>query len=195
MAIEEAFERLVGRFDALRDAFHGLRLTAVEDRPPRDEVLLVERLGNLVEDLDGWLAEGLIASTEARDAVKHPLDAYRARQALGTANERFIRLEYRFFGEALSYDTVGGLARFGRQRGREWLGWSESVVQALEACRQPVNELDAALLHTWQELTERLSMRSVSLQTTNIGQQISPSVLERSAGARDRRGVPQDAMT
>ena len=62
-------------------------------------------------------------------------------------------------------------------------------MQALEACRQPVHALDAALLFAWQELSERVGMRSVSVQTTNIGQQISP------VSARDRPGVPQDVTT
>jgi len=56
MAIEAVFRDLVVRFDVARDAFQGLGLTAIEDRPPRDEVLLVDRLGDVVEDLRGWLA-------------------------------------------------------------------------------------------------------------------------------------------
>lgn len=83
MAIEEVFQHLVGTFGTARDAFQGLGLTVIEDRPLRNEVLLVDRLGNLVEDLRGWLAEGLTAAVEAHDAVGHPLDGYRARHALG----------------------------------------------------------------------------------------------------------------
>lgn len=97
----------------------------------------------------------------------------------GIANDRFVTLEYRFFGDAVSYETIDALTRFGRQRGREWLGWSGSVVQALEACHAPVHALDAALLKAWQELSERLGSRSVSLQTTNIGQQISAPTPDR----------------
>ena len=65
MAIEAAFERLVGSFGVAEEAFQSLRLTVIEDRPPHGEVLLVERLGNLVEDLRGWLAEGRIASARS----------------------------------------------------------------------------------------------------------------------------------
>jgi hypothetical protein len=173
MAIEEAFERLVGTFDAADEAFHGLRLTAIEDRPPHGEVLLVERLGNLVEDMRGWLAEGQAAATDARQAVNHPMNGYRARQALGHANERFIRLETQFFNEAVSHRTIDGLERFGRQRGGEWFGWSGGMVMALQACREPLGALGEAILRSWLELSERLGAGSLLVQNTNIGQQIA----------------------
>jgi hypothetical protein len=174
VAIEAVFLQLTSAYAAMRDALHSLGLTVIEDRPPHDEVLLVERLGNLVEDLRGWAEEGYRAVIEARKAMDHPPDLRRARLALGQSNERLIVVEYRFFGEAVAHDTLESLLRFGRQRGREWLGWSKSVVEALDACRAPLRALDEAFLQTWQELGERLAARSVSLQTTNIGQQISP---------------------
>ena len=71
MAIEETFERLVGAFAAAEEVFQGLHLTVIEDRPAHGEVLLVERLGNLVEDMRGWLAEGQTAAVDSRRAVAH----------------------------------------------------------------------------------------------------------------------------
>jgi hypothetical protein len=173
MAIEAAFMHLTTAFGALRDALESLGLTVIEDRPPQDEVLLVERLGNLVEDLRGWAEEGCAAANEAQRASTHPPDLHRARRALGAANERLILVEHRFFGEAACHDMIDAMLRFARQRGREWPGWAKSVVQALEACRTPIRVLDEAFLQAWQEFAERLGSRSVSLQTTNIGQQIS----------------------
>ena len=63
MAIEAVFLDLRRKIDALREALQGLALTAIEDRPRSGEVLLVERLGNLVEDLRGW-------AEEAREAAR-----------------------------------------------------------------------------------------------------------------------------
>jgi hypothetical protein len=186
VAIEAVFLRLTSAYAAMRDALQSLGLTVIEDRPPHDEVLLVERLGNLVEDLRGWTEEGYRAAVEARKAIDHPPDLHRVRRALGQGNERLIVVEYRFFGEAVAHDTVESLLRFGRQRGREWLGWSKSVVEALDACRTPLRALDEAFLQAWQELGERLATRSVSLQTTNIGQQIS-APRGRRAGSQSSR--------
>jgi hypothetical protein len=195
VAIEVAFQALVGKLGAAREAFESLRLTAVEDRPLRDEVLLVERLGNAVDDLQGWLEEAVAAAGEALQAVRHPLDGYRAREALALAHERFLRLEHKFFSDGVSYEEIDELSRFGRRRGREWLGWTGSVVQALDQCRVPLREVDEALLACWQELSERLGAGSVSVQTTNIGQQISTAALAPRDDARDARGTAHDAMT
>jgi hypothetical protein len=173
MAIEAVFEQLATAFNAAREALQSLGLTVIEDRPPHDEVLLVERLANLVDDLRGWAEEGCASARIARDAVAHPPDLQRARQALGLAHERFILVKYRFFDEAVTHRTIEALARFGHQRGREWLGWAKSVVLALDACRAPIRALDEALLQAWKEFGERLGTRSVSLQTTNIGHVIA----------------------
>jgi hypothetical protein len=177
VAIEAAFQHLVGKFDSMHEALASLRLTAVEDRPLRDEVLLVERLANAVDDLIGWLDEALAAACDGQKAVRHPLDGYRVREALALANDRFIQLEYKFFSAGVSYEEINELTRFGQRRGREWLGWTRSVIQALDQCRAPILELDEALLHCWRELAERLGTSSISVQTTNIGQQISTEAL------------------
>jgi hypothetical protein len=186
MAVEAIFSALTGKFDAMREALQSLALTAIEDRPVRGEVLLVERLGNLVEDLRGWAEEGREAAAQARDALAHPSDLNLGRRALGAANERFLQLEYRFCEEAVAHGTVNELLRFGRRSGREWLSWTGGAVQALEACRSPLRELDEALFHAWQELCERLGSRSLTVQTNNIGQQITaPAAPPRAASQAD----------
>jgi hypothetical protein len=174
MAIEAVFQQLATTYNALREALQSLGLTVIEDRPPHDEILLVERLGNLVDDLRGWAEEGCESAATAREAAAHPPDLQRARQALGVAHERFLLLEYRFYDEGVTHRTLDTLLRFGHQRGREWLGWTKSVLLALDACRGPIRALDEALLQAWQEFGERLGARSVSLQATNIQQIATP---------------------
>jgi hypothetical protein len=188
VAIEAEFQHLIGKFDAAREALAGLRLTAVEDRPLRDQVLLVERLADAVDDLIGWLDEALAAAGDAQKAIRHPLNGYRACEALALANDRFIQLEYKFFSAGVSYEEISELTRFGQRRGREWLGWTRSVVQALDQCRAPIRELDEALLHCWRELAERLGTSAVSVQTTNIGQQISAAAV---AAGKTQLDVPE----
>jgi hypothetical protein len=181
MATEAIFLQLTSAYDALCDALQSLSLTVIEDRPPHDEVLLVERLGDVVEDLRGWAEEGRAFAAQAREAIAHPTELQRAREALGQAHARQIQLEHRFFGSAVSYETIDGLLRFARQRGREWASWSGGVVQALDACPAPIRTLDEALLQAWRELGERLGARSVSLQLTSIGQQISAAAARKAA--------------
>ncbi|HUN43791.1 MAG TPA: hypothetical protein VMU81_26150 [Acetobacteraceae bacterium] len=183
MAIEDTFERLVGTFAAAEEAFHGLRLTVIEDRPPQGEVLLVERLGNLVEDMRGWLAEGQAAAADARQAVEHPPNTHRARQSLARANDRLMRLEKQFFNHALSHRMLDGLERFGRQRGGEWFGWSGGVVTALQSCCDPLRSMDEAMLCSWQELCAWLASGSFSISNINL----NPQLLDASINASRRR--------
>lgn len=187
MAIEAVFLDLVSAFDRMHEALQSLALTAIEDRPLRDAVLLVERLGNMVDDLRGWASEGRAFAVRAHSAASHPVDGYRAREALGNANKHFIEVEYRFFNEALSQETIGELSLFGRQRGGEWLGWAGSVVAALEACREPLRGLDEAILRAWQELSEHLGLGTLSVWNTNIGHQFVAPPERRSDTASPAR--------
>lgn len=181
MAIEPVFLDLVRKFDALREALQGLALTAIEDRPAHGQVLLVERLGDLVEDLRGWAEEARAAAGQASDALHHPADFTLARRALSAANELVLRLERRFFDEAVAHGTVSELLRFSGQRGGEWQSWTRGTVQALDVCRVPLGELDQALLRAWQELGERLGARSLTVQTNSIGQQITAAAAKRTS--------------
>jgi hypothetical protein len=194
MAIEPVVTNLLRKIEALREALLGLALTAIEDRPTSGEVLLVERLGDIVEDLRGLCEEMSEAANRARDAIADPADFNLGRRALASANERFIRLEYRFFGEGAAHHTIAELQRFGRERGREWLSWSGGAIQALESCRPPVRELDEAFLETWRELGERFGDRSVSVNATAIGQQIAGKPPQRGDSRSERRKVA-DGLT
>src|SRR6202167_1719691 len=106
MAIEAVFANLLHKIEALREALLGLALTAIEDRPASGEVLLVERLGDTVQDLCGLCEGTREAANQARDAIAHPADFNLGRRALAAANQCFIRLEYRFFDEGAAPPTI-----------------------------------------------------------------------------------------
>jgi hypothetical protein len=188
VALEATFHDLVARLRGLRDLMAGLQITVIEDRPLSGAVLLVERLGNSVDDLRGLVEETLASAIEALDAVGNPLDGYRARNALATANRRFLRLEYKFLVEQMSSDHLSELKKLGRDPGGEWKGWIRTVLQALTQCREPIREVDDAFLSSWQDLSERLGNGGVSVQTTNIGA-ISASATAR----RKQSGTPEGA--
>ena len=65
-------------------------------------------------------------------------------------------------------------------QGSDWRDWSAGVVDALEHCREQNAGLVSALFACFEELVERATAGSVSVQTTSIGQQVT---------------VPRDALT
>jgi hypothetical protein len=180
--LDKVFAGLQSACEALHEALHNLSLTVIEDRPVEGEVLLVERLGDLVACLQGWAEEASQAAGTARRAVGYPQDFNRARGALAALSAALIRAKYGFFGEALHAETLAGLRRFGRERGREWLSWTGGVAEALEACSPCFRAADEALALAWTELTERLAARGLSLTNTNIG--LLAETAPRSAGPR-----------
>ena len=173
MALEKTFQELSDRLKRLRDSLLALQLTIREDLPPQGGVALVDQFGDAVDDSLGWLEESLAAAVEAHHAVEHPLDMDKARRALANCQEQFHRVEQRFMSDLISYEKLKDLTGFGRSRRGEWLSWVKSVKEGLEECRQPMDEVSKALLACWQEIAERAGITSVSVQATNIGQQIT----------------------
>jgi len=169
MALGTVFVGLLRACEALRERLRELSLTVIEDRPAQGEVLLVERLGDLVAGLTGWAEEAVQAAAQARQAAEFPPDFSRARAALATLDEVLIRARYGFFGGPLHDEMLAGLRRFGRERGREWLSWTGGVAEALEACRPCFRTADEALAQAWVELSERLAARGITLTNTNVG--------------------------
>jgi hypothetical protein len=195
VAVETTFQDLVARARGLRDAVASLQITVVEDRPLSGGVLLVERIGDTVDDLRGLAEEALAAASEALTAVSNPLDEYGARNALVEANRRFICLEYKFLADEMSCDHLNELAKFGRAHGHEWRGWTSSVLHALTQCRGPIHDVDDALLLAWQDLSERIGAGGVSVRTTSIGQISAAPGQTRRRDGRKPPGVADEMTT
>lgn len=165
MTIEAALSNIVFKFGALNDSLQGLALTIVEDRPSRGEMSAVERLADLVQGLRERAIEAREAATQASEALAHPAGIQRGWLALALANERFIRLERCFFGDAIAHGRISELMRLGSQRGHEWAIWTRCVVQALDDCRTPIFETAEAIFHAWEELGEWFTAWSLGVQT------------------------------
>lgn len=175
MAIETTFTRLTAAISALREALQEVSLTAREYGPSPDELFLVQKLGDLLDDLRGWTEEGGAAAAKARQAVAHPPNLHQTRRSLDDAGERVMLVRNDFFDKVHCYEILDALTRFGHEGHGEWLGWTSSVQRGLDACREALRVLDTALLEAWQEFGERLATRTLSVQTTHIDQQIIPA--------------------
>ncbi|MDS4011692.1 MAG: hypothetical protein RKK15_09855 [Defluviicoccus sp.] len=156
MAIESTFFELREGHERLMEGLKALRTTVIEDKPLYGDVVLVDDLGNAVDDLLGWLEEGLATVRDAQAAVAHPSDLARAAGSLGKAHDRLLLLLRRFFGETIAYRRLNALAQFGAARGGEWQAWLEVVFAALRQCEESLLDMQDSFLRCWQDLTERL---------------------------------------
>src|SRR5581483_697804 len=172
MALAASFNELCTALTALDEAFNQLRV-AVHDGPSRGDSVLVDLFGDAADDLLGWSTGAAGAARAAQQAASYPLDTEHARWSLVAAQKTFDLIADRLLSDLLSYERISELTTLGRERRGEWLIWAGGVKSALDACREPLHNVHQALFLCWQEITEHLGTTSVSVQTTNVGQQIS----------------------
>ena len=182
MSLENVFKELNTHCRNLRETLLELRTTAVEDKPLRGDVVLVDELGDAADELGGWMEEAAAAALEAQQAVRYPIDFERAKRSLVLCHACLNRVSNRFYIHLASYEEIAKLAGLGRERGGEWGAWSRGVKEAIYRCRPHLYDLNESAFGCWQELTDRLGMTSVSVHSTGVGQQISVSE------ARDENG-------
>lgn len=171
MGIEKTFIDLSNSLHRLRDRLQEVRLTIVEDRPEKNDAVIVDNFEYAVEDMLGWVNEAIGPAHIALTAVRHPVDVERAREALSTCQERFQRIDQVFSTNMTSYEHLSDLSRFGESRGNDWKGWVIGVKQGIEQCKEPMTETRNQLGCCWQDMAER-NGPSVSIRATNIGQKV-----------------------
>jgi hypothetical protein len=169
MALEATFRTLCVDARALHDALAALRTTILEDRPLRDDVVLVDLLGDATEEALGWLEEALEATVRGQRAAEPPLDLDQVRWAMITTQDHVNRIARRFWADLASYERVAELTRLARERGGEWRAWARSVKKGLDQCQHPLFTMQDALSLCWQEITERAAPPALSVQVTGSG--------------------------
>lgn len=173
MSLESAFESLSHALTRLSETVSALHVTIAEDKPTRGATLLVDQLDNLVTDLLGTLEEAHVHMAEALQNSKSSAQLDKVQRALFEIHSLINCLTAQYIGEIGAHDTIAKLLEMGRERGREWREWSLEVKTAVERCGTPVMTISGALLECWNELAQRMEHGSVSMQATNIGQQIT----------------------
>ncbi len=173
MSLKHNLESLRREMARLQEAVSALHVTVTEDKPARGAAVLVDHLDNLVTDLSGTLeeADALVAQALRDLQPNGPLD--RARATLRDLHELINRFTASFGDELAAHDPIAQLLEMGRERGREWREWSQVAKTAIERCAPHLRGTSTALMECWSELAGCLARNSVSVQSTNIGQQIT----------------------
>src|SRR5262245_48840139 len=174
MTLTDSFQELVDKLECLRVTLEEFLQWAVTQGKPVDEDhVLVSRYDDATSDLIGLIEEARDAAHQGQQATIGQMDLACARLAQIACQERVNRVSQRFFSELVSFESLKALDSLAKERRKQWPQWVSGVKDALDRCRQPIDDVNQALFRCWQELTERASLVSVSLQTVSAGQQIS----------------------
>lgn len=174
MSLGTQLRTLARRLVDLRRSVTELRLTAVEDRPVDPDIALVDRIENVVTDLQSAV-EG--AASAAASAVPRTASGAVDTEVVGAALVRcqayLDKARRALWRDLLSYDSVLSLRTVGREHGGEWSGWTSAVEDALARCEPALDAAGAALDAAWRDVAERASLGNVSVRNTTIGQRIT----------------------
>ena len=175
MSLETALESLRRDLRELQRALSELQPFLAD---VRGTVALVDDLDNAVTELTSSVEEAAASLGQAAHASQADgsLDVVRSalrhtHELLNRFTASYIRL---FVPEIPENDSmVAELLTMGHERGSQWSDWNRVVKTSIERCATPLQKAADSLLDCWSELAERLARHSVSVQATNIGQQIS----------------------
>jgi hypothetical protein len=149
---------LARRLVDLRRSVAELRLTAVEDRPVDPDIALVDRIEDVVTDLQSAVEGAASAAAAAVPrAAGNSIDTEAAGAALSRCQVYLDKARRALWRDLLSYDSVLSLRTVGREHG----------------CEPALDAAGAALDATWRDLAERASLGSVNVRNTTIGQRIT----------------------
>jgi hypothetical protein len=178
MTIEALFTTLDQKLAYLDQTFNHLVWSVVEAQPEAVEPgaeqgrALVDHYDRAVNDIMGLVQEAREAVNGACQATRNQPDLAGSCRALIICQDRFNQLSGRFYADLVSYEYIHALNNLAQERSGQWTEWAVGVKDALERCAQPLYDLNQALFLCWQEVVERLGMTNVSVQATNVGQQI-----------------------
>lgn len=177
------FRELSTQIWEFRDRAGEVRLTVVEDRPLTNEApAFVDDFEYGVEDVLGWTEEVVRAAAEAEHNVSYPVNLDLARRSLARCQEEFARVEKRFASGLASYERLDQLNKLGQERRGEWLAWTNAVNRGLNHCRESIEKVRDSLVTCMGDIAERAGTTTISVQTTNIGQQVSSRTKGQAAG-------------
>jgi len=154
MALETRCGDLAARLRDLGEALNGLRVAVAEDRPRQGAPLLLDQLADAALELLGWHEEASGAAAAGWRASGRPRDLEVVQGELLACQAALQRIAERFAADLLNTRRLAQLGELGRERGREWRRWAESVGGALDDCQRGLLACSQATGGCWSELVE-----------------------------------------
>jgi hypothetical protein len=164
VTVRRIVNRLHADLGALAAALVGLE-RRVADTPPDRDLQLAQSLSDTCDTMAGWAAE-------ARDAVAHAADPERVATKLVQAHRLALRIDEQLT-ELTAYGRVADIVAAGQEGGPAWRDWALEIRDALDTCREALARVERRVCAAWEELTEAVFARGVSVHAVSIGPQVS----------------------
>jgi hypothetical protein len=195
MSLDRSLTDLHAQFRRLNDVLEGLSTTVEEDRPIRSDVVVASRLSDSILAMRGTVAESLADLDKVASLRRGASQVRSVAAALARSQERHHQFMDLLHHDTMSHARLDDLENVARDRGREWADWVDVARQALEQTGAVADDVRNALFQCWQELVEKLEARSVSIENTCVGQQVTGravSALARANVAEETGDAYQD---
>lgn len=150
MSLESAHTELRARSRDLAQAVTELVTIVHEDRPPGSEVAVIDRLVEVVSELQAFAMQAV----EQVDLVAEPRDLP---GRLGRVDEAVAACRTTYWCDLASYRPLAALRRAAHEHGREWRTWQRSIELSLSRCEQALDAAGQAVRAGWREIGELLT--------------------------------------
>lgn len=133
----------------LNQAVAELVMIALEDRPARSEMAIVDRLTETVSELQA-------SAMLAHHRVAAIVDPRALAAGLALVDEAVAACASSYWRDLRAFDPVRELRRTAYSRGLEWRTWQRSLELSAIRCEGPLDRAGQAVRAAWVEVGEHL---------------------------------------
>jgi hypothetical protein len=161
MSLRKTMQLLKTKYCELQELLQDFRVTVQEDRPREGEAVVVDGLSDAADDILGWLNESTAELEQGIRVLDSKRDYSGAAKSLVASHQKLLLILHTFSWEMVRHERIDELVQLAKERDGEWPSWSASVRESLEQLRQPLNDVQEAMLECWQEVAESVSRKPI----------------------------------
>jgi hypothetical protein len=150
MSLESAHTELRTRCRDLAQAVTELVTIVHEDRPPGSEVAVIDRLVEVVSELQA-------SAMQAADEVDTLVESRELPARLGRVDAAVAECRTTYWCDLASHRPLAILRRTAHEHGREWRTWQRSIELSLSRCELALEGAGQAVRAGWLDVGELLT--------------------------------------
>lgn len=186
MALEQSCNELHRRISALKSAVMDLdtfvRQSVDSTRHPSAPL---DQLSDQVIELEAQAEKAMLAAERAVKSARYPTDAVAIRAALAVCQRCLNEFADKLFADVHSFDRIDRFMCFGEDREweQDWRQLATAILKTQCSLLAPLASAWSSICACWEDVADRSGPVGVSVNTTNIGQQVSGVRAEELADA------------